>query len=137
MYDRMPNDLSEGYLQTSINEGFIAKYQNYLNPIWTTMKNESATSFELKIDSNCKNKSQFDDITQGALLHCDCRYLLPKYGYPHEEPITNLFLSNSSKTGKCTDDINNGRGKGNISPLYLCWNEKNGDQGIISLDKKA
>ena len=132
MYDMNSTGPEEGYLQTSINEGFQREYNNYIKPIWTTIKNESATSFELKIDGNCENKTIFDDITQGELLHCDCRYLLPKYEHPHEEPITNLFLSNESKTrsSKCTDDINSERRKGKVSPLYLCWSEKNEAQGI-------
>ena len=133
-----------------LNDGFAGDSYNYLKLFRTNDKSKAATSFYLQKDDDCGSyKRRYsgvlrNDITKGAILHPDCRYLIPRIKSANndedETPITKIFLSNTVVScATCTDDINgwntiNGRRYGvppgvcvgGVCSLYLCWNKEEG-----------
>ena len=122
-----------GLKDGNLNRGFAGDSYNYLKLFRTNDKSKAATSFDLRKDDDCRSYDTYNygdlrnDITKGAILHPDCRYLT------HEEredetPITKIFLSRTEKSdATCTNDINAGRKSGFTSSLYLCWEKEEGD----------
>ena len=108
-----------GYLKQDINEGVQSRTRNFLKPVSTNNSSLAATSFYLDVDSNCESSNEFKDVTNGSILHCDCRYLVPNFSQDkNEKPITEIYFS-KTHSQLCTDDINENR-TSNFS-LYLCW----------------
>ena len=120
----------------NLNNGFRGDTDNYLKPIRTNDESKAAISFSLKKDENCRHSYEGqlryeDDITKGAILHPDCRYLIPRIKSSNnnedETPITKIFLSNTVVScATCTDDINAGRRTVFSGRRYLCWNKEEG-----------
>ena len=85
------------------------------------------SNIELVVDDECTNQSESDDITQNALLHCDCRYLGVDEETQTENPIINVWFANQTNLNEtCTTNINQGRKPMEDSPLYLCWENEKG-----------
>ena len=117
----------------NLNSGFAGDSFNYLKLFRTNDKSKAATSFDLRKDADCSSYKRYysgvllNDITKGAILHPDCRYLIHEED-EDETPITKIFLSRTEKSdATCTDDINAGRKSGFTSSLYLCWEKEEGD----------
>ena len=118
---------SGGQLDQDINHGFNSTTLNYVVPIWTDLLLEGVSRIDLKVDEDCNVYNQPNDITQNALLHCDCRYLTVGSINKNETPIVNVWYSNQTQyNGSCTTDINDGRKPIQDSPLYLCWENQEG-----------
>ena len=116
-----------------LNDGFAGDSYNYLKLFRTNDKSKAATSFDLRKDADCSSYKRYysgvllNDITKGAILHPDCRYLIHEKD-EDETPITKIFLSRTEKNdATCTDDLNAGRKSGFTSSLYLCWEKEEGD----------
>ena len=147
VYD--PDQSVAGYLKEDINEGIDSTSENYLKATYATRDSQAATTFKLTMDRNCERESRRldEDITKGAFVHPDCRYLEPAtstYEVDNVQlikPITHIFLSrngegidNRNDTVQCTDDINAGRYRkfgSSSDSLKLCWENREGIQDSL------
>ena len=120
MMDGTNSIAPQGCLNEDINKGFRARTHNYVKPLWTTEMWMAATSFELIIDEKCESKYRSTDVTHGSTIHCDCRYLIPKFNLTYENPIKTIYFSHE-RSIYCTENINEGRSNGSGLPLHLCW----------------